>query len=315
MANTIALNLNSKRKITLAVARSVALSAPIIVGFLNTSPIPAQTSASVTMPATATPKFEVASVKPGDRRASGSGAKSDGGSGRSSGFEVEPKRFVATNTNLFTLIVKAYGLNSCRPMMRDTCILLFGGPDWIRRDGFDIAAKMPGDSPNYTLMQFQNGQAPELQHMLQALLAERFRLKIHRENRQLPVFALTVRNKEPKFKKADKSERPLVAFSPPAQVNGEDMVKLIVRNSSIQQLTDLLSIFMDRPVLNQTGLRDKYDFTLVYEANADAPGAMTAVTGPGLFTAFQEQAGLKLEATRGSVEVLVIDHVEKPSAN
>jgi uncharacterized protein (TIGR03435 family) len=93
------------------------------------------------------------------------------------------------------------------------------------------------------------------------------------------------------------------------------MVKLIVQNSSIQQLTDLLSIFMDRPVLDQTGLTDKYDFTLVYEANADAPGAMTAVTGPGLFTAFQEQAGLKLEATRGSVEVLVIDHVEKPSAN
>ncbi len=151
--------------------------------------------------------------------------------------------------------------------------------------------------------------------MLQALLADRFHLKVHGEKKQLSVFALTVGNKGPKLKKAEESERALLAFGPPAQVNGEDTVKLIVRNSSIQQLTDLLSIFMDRPVLNQTGLRDKYDFTLVYEANADAPGAMTAVTGPGLFTAFQEQAGLKLEATRGSVEVLVIDHVEKPSEN
>jgi uncharacterized protein (TIGR03435 family) len=199
--------------------------------------------------------------------------------------------------------------------VRDTCILLSGGPDWIRRDGFDIAAKMPADSRDYTLMQFQNGQAPELQRMLQALLAERFRLKVHRENRQLPVFALTVGNKGAKFKKAEPSERPLVAFGPPAQVNGEEMVKLIVQNGSIQQLTDLLSIFMDRPVLNQTGLTGKYDFTLVYEANADAPGAMTAVTGPQLFTALQEQAGLKMEATKGPVEVLIIDHVEKPSAN
>ena len=316
MANMIALNPSSKRKTTLTIAGSIAFAAPLMVGILHTSSIPAQTSASAPVPATATPKFEVASVKSGDRRASGSaGAKSDGGSGPSPGFEVQPRRFVATNANLFTLVVKAYGLNSFRPMMRDTCILLSGGPDWIRRDGFDVAAKMPGDSPHYTLMQFQNGQAPELQRMLQALLAERFRLRVHRENRQLPVFALTVGNKGPKFKKAEGSERPLVAFGPPAQVNGEDMVKLIVQNSSIQQLTDLLSAFMDRPVLNQTGLTDKYDFTLAYGTNTDVPGTMTAVTGPGLFTAFQEQAGLKLEATRGSVEVLIIDHVEKPSAN
>jgi uncharacterized protein (TIGR03435 family) len=72
---------------------------------------------------------------------------------------------------------------------------------------------------------------------------------------------------------------------------------------------------MDRPVLNQTGLKDKYDFTLDYEANADAPGPLTAVTGPGLFRSLHEQAGLKLESTKGSVEVLVIDHVEKPSEN
>lgn len=276
------------------------------------SPVRAQTSA----PVTATPKFEVASVKPGNRRASGSGiAKSDEGSGRSPGFEVEPKRFVATNSNLFTLVVKAYGLNLCRPMMRDTCILLSGGPDWIRRDGFDIAAKLPGDSPDYTLMQFMNGQARELQLMLQALLAERFRLKVHRENKQFPVFALTVGAKGPKFKKAEESERSLVAFGPPSQVNGEEMVKLIVQNGSMQELTDLLSIFMDRPVLNQTALKDKYDFTLLYERNADSPGPLTAVTGPGLSAALQEQAGLKLEATKGPVEVLVIDHVEKPSGN
>jgi uncharacterized protein (TIGR03435 family) len=275
-----------------------------MAAILNPSPVRAQT------------KFEVASVKPGDRRASGTGAaKSDEGSGPSPGFEIEPKRFVATNTNLFTLVVKAYGLISCRPMMRDTCILLSGGPDWIRRDGFDIAATMPADSPDYNLMQFQNGQAPELQRMLQALLADRFRLKVHRENKQLPVFALTVANKGPKFKKAEESERSLVAFGPPVQVNGQDMVKLMVQNGSIQQLTGLLSIFMDSPVLNQTGLTGKYDFTLVYESNPDAPGPMSAATGPALFAAFQEQAGLKLEATKGAVEVLVIDHVQKPSAN
>jgi uncharacterized protein (TIGR03435 family) len=304
------------KKVAPAVAAVAALAAPVVVGMMNAPLIRAQSSSSVPSPATAKPKFEVASVNPGDRRAAGgSGSKSEEGDVRGPGFEVEPKRFVATNVNLFTLVVKAYGLNSCRPLLRDTCILLSGGPGWFRKDGFDIAAKMPGDTPDYTLMQFQNGQAPQLQLMLQALLADRFHLKVHGEKKQLPVFALTVGNKGSRLKKAEESERPQLAFRPPAQSNGEEMVKLVVQNSSIQQLTDLLSIFMDRPVLNQTGLKDKYDFTLDYEANADAPSPLTAVTGPGLFRSLQEQAGLKLEATKDSVEVLVVDHVEKPSEN
>jgi uncharacterized protein (TIGR03435 family) len=91
-------------------------------------------------------------------------------------------------------------------------------------------------------------------------------------------------------------------------------VQLTVINHSIQELADTLSSMMDRPTLDRTGLPGKFDFTMEYEKDPDARGYLSLV-GPAMFTAFQEQLGLKLESIKAPVEVLVIDHIEKPSEN
>lgn len=94
--------------------------------------------------------------------------------------------------NLFALIVFAYGLKSCRPMISDNCALLSGGPRWLSKDTFDIDAKSPLGSKEYDTMQLRNAGAPQLQEELRNLLADRFHLKAHFEERQLPVYAFTV---------------------------------------------------------------------------------------------------------------------------
>ena len=196
------------------------------------------------------------------------------------------------------------------------CVLLGGGPEWLKKDTFDIQAKMPDDSPGYTSIQLLTGEAPQLQLMLQALLAERFSLKVHREKKQLQLYALMVGKKGPKLKKAPDGEAQLgPIFRPVLQANGETTIEMTVKNKSMQEVADVFSQLFNRPVLDRTGLKGKFDLTMEYEGNAEQAGPFTELTGPGLFTAFQEQAGLKLESTKGSVEVLVIDHVERPSEN
>jgi uncharacterized protein (TIGR03435 family) len=189
---------------------------------------------------------------------------------------------------------------------------------------------MPDGTPGYTFDQFLEGQASQLQLMLQALLAERFNLKLHRETKQLPVYAMTVGKRGPKLR--DAAEPEIIKFpdgslrknrsllwTPALEPNGERSdrnVQMIVRDRSLQDLADTLSMFMGRPVLNRTGLQGTFDITMEYEKDPDAangPGA--ALTGPAMFTAFREQLGIKFEATRGPVEILVIDHAEKPSEN
>jgi bla regulator protein BlaR1 len=312
MTRRIAEKLDFGRKLLLAAAAIAAIGGPIVFGLANAPQGKAQSKAAAGSPMA----FEVASVRPSVRRASDGAFKSEDKKGRGPAFQVEHRRLTITNLNLFALIVHAYGVRGCRPFGGGNCALLSGGPDWLRKDGFDILAKMPDDAPDYTLTitQFQNGQAPQLQLMLQALLADRFHLQLHRERKQVPVFALTIGKKGPKFKKAEESEQPMLTFRPSVQSNGQEIIQLVVKNGSMQELADLYSKFMDRPVLDRTGLKDRYDLTMDYEANADAPGPFAAATGPGLFRAFQE-AGLKLEATKGSVEVLVIDHAEHPSEN
>ena len=102
----------------------------------------------------------------------------------------------------------------------------------------------------------------------------------------------------------------------PSDRNGIPMIQLTVKHQSMQQVADTFSTFLGRPVLDRTGLNGEFDFTMEYEPDPDAsdqPGAQ--LVGPALFTAFREQAGLKMESITGTVEVLVIDHAEKPSEN
>jgi uncharacterized protein (TIGR03435 family) len=164
-------------------------------------------------------------------------------------------------------------------------------------------------------VQLVNGHAPQVQLMLQALLADRFHLKVHSEKKLMPVFAITIAKQGLKIKKADSSEDPMLMFRPSVQPDGIRIIRLVVKNGSMRDLADLYSKFLDRPIVDRSGLDGRYDFTVDYEANTDAPGPFSELSGPGLFRALEEQAGLKLEATKGTVEILVIDHAEKPSQN
>ena len=104
-----------------------------------------------------------------------------------------------------------------------------------------------------------------------------------------------------------------VRFQPAVQPNGERVIRLNAKNASMQEVVDIFSSILERPVLDRTGLKGEFDFTMEYAADGDQP--LVALGGPGLFIAFQEQAGLKLEPTRANVDVLIIDHAEKLSEN
>jgi uncharacterized protein (TIGR03435 family) len=232
-------------------------------------------------------------------------------------------------STLFRLIAQAYGIRGCGP--ETDCVLITGGLDWVRKDAFDLQAKMPDDSPDYTTAQFRDGKAPQLELMLQALLAERFNLKFHRETKELPVYVLTVVKKGPKLETA-KGEKVQakdgtfvtnrsMLWTFPREANGEfnqSAVQMLVRDRSIQELTDALSGLADHPVLNRTGLTGEFDITMQYDRDTDGPddaGPGGGLFGPSMFKAFQNELGLKFESTKGPVEVLVIDHAEKPSEN
>jgi uncharacterized protein (TIGR03435 family) len=248
--------LDFRRRLLLAAAGFVAVGGPVVFGFANS----AQDSVSLEATAGSPVAFEVASVKPSDPRGGDAGSLKGGGRRtRGAGFQVGPRRFTAARVNLFGLIAKAYGLRACRPLGGGNCALLSGGPDWLRKPRFDIQAKMPDDSPSYTSIQFQNGQAPQLQLMLQALLADRFQLRVHREKQEVPVYALTVAKRGPKLAKADAGEEHKLFFRPSLQPDGEGTIQLVARSSSLQEVAELYSQFMDRPVLDRTGLEGRFD--------------------------------------------------------
>jgi len=271
--------------------------------------------------------FEVASIRPSNPKAGGGGGggkSKDGGGGLFPALEHH--RFNYSDT-VFGLIAHAYGVGSCR-ILAANCAFISGGPDWIKKDRFDIQTKTPDGSPDYTFRQFMNGETPQLDLMLQALLAERFNLKIHHETKQLPVYALTFVKKSSKLQAASGEMIQLkdgtsvrnrsLLWTPaplPDGTRSDHLIRMFVRDRSIQELAETLSNLMDRPVLDRTGLKGNFDITVDYEKNPDADNPGLDISGPAMFTAFQEQLGLKFEATRAPVDVLVIDHAEKPSEN
>ena len=155
--------------------------------------------------------------------------------------------------------------------------------------------------------------------MIQKLMADRFQLKFHREKKELSAYAITVAKTGKKFEKSEQDPNAL----PGLFFRG--LGNLIVRNATITEFANLMQgAVLDRPVVDQTGLTEKYDFTLKWTLE---PGQMmgfggppppppdTADAPPDLFTAVQQQLGLRLESTKAPVDVLVVDKVEKPGAN
>jgi bla regulator protein blaR1 len=196
---------------------------------------------------------------------------------------------------------------------------VIGEPEWSSTEGFDIEAKVaPADLPTLGKMTFEQRRT-----MFQSILADRFKLVIHHETRELPVYVLSVAKGGTKLK-------PSAPDDPAAQIprrigmminNG----KVTANDAHLSTLVSVLSRTLGRTIIDKTGLTGNYDFTLEYapEEGAPQPGAAAggappaspSDSAPSIFTALQEQLGLKLESTKGPVDVIVIDHIEKAAEN
>jgi uncharacterized protein (TIGR03435 family) len=198
------------------------------------------------------------------------------------------------------IIMQAYGVGAFQ---------ISGGPDWIRTNRWDILAKADGVEGRLT----RDQENP----MLRSLMAERFQLKVHRETKEMPVYALMV----------EKSGLKLVVHTGAEQQFRNPYGSLTVKKGGMAALATWLSRGLGRMVIDKTDLSGEYDYSLEWtpapgEGGAESiglppetPTAHAETNGPSLFTALQEQLGLRLVSQRGPVEVIVIDSVEKPSAN
>ena len=178
---------------------------------------------------------------------------------------------------------------------------LVGEPDWAKTERWNVDG-VPDVEGEPSMRQ--------LQEMMQKILVERFGLKLHHEQREISVFALTVAKGGPKM--TPNPSDPTGWFDQQNSIgNGRDVEAL--KNASMTDLAHILQFRVDRPVVDQTGLKGRYDLKLQWSTDE----AQTTQTDelPGLFTALTEQIGLKLEPVRAPADVLVIDQVQKPSPN
>jgi uncharacterized protein (TIGR03435 family) len=237
--------------------------------------------------------------------------------------QVDPKRFAISNTTLYHLITLAYGKSCEFWELLPPTDGLSGGPGWVRADRWDVQAVIPEGSPSYTAQQFRRGEAPKLQKMIQTLLADRFKLVLRKETKEMPVYLLTVGKDGPKFTEWKEGDRvTLGAFNVGPNRDNTYLVARIAGNKgSMTDLSHLLQSATLRPVLNRTGLQGDFNFEFLYAPTADRfpelanSGRLPFLPSPSLFTSIEENLGLKLEAARAPVELLVIDHVEKPLPN
>jgi uncharacterized protein (TIGR03435 family) len=275
------------------------------------------------------PQFEVASIKPN-------------ATGRGTLIEMPPNgRLNISSATFKTLMKIAYRVEDYQ---------IIGGPDWIGVDRFDVQARPPEDyqAPPVVPCFAVNCPLTPAQIMMQGLLEDRFRLKTHREKKELPVYELTIGKNGFKLKEVPPpsdspdprrmpplppppppgTSPPTVASALPTPPPGVTMgfpFGLAASGVALGALDLMLQGILGRPVIDKTGIKGFYDIKIVYSregipGNGPAPpavdGAQTASDPrPSIFTALQEELGLKLESAKGPVEVVVIDSVSKPSEN
>ena len=243
------------------------------------------------------PTFEVASVRPN--------TSGDGGGG----INIQPGgRVTALNVPLLWLIESAYSLGHYQ---------LEGGPAWVHTDRFDVIAKAETDIPRPVA----GGPPGPFHFMLRALLAERFKLAVHQEKRDLPIYELhlaradgklgqglrrsdfdcTTAEKMPDGRLRDRNDgRPTCGMS----MRG---AQITAHSIPLSRLVEVIEGNVHRPVVDRTNLRGLFDIDVAWASNPTDPSK------PSIFTALQEQLGLKLVSARGPVEVLVVDRAERPT--
>jgi uncharacterized protein (TIGR03435 family) len=279
MAHRNAHKLDRRRKALLAAAGALAVVVPIAIGVMCAPSSRAQSQTAAASPAV----FEVASVKP-----------AQSGDTERSLTHNPGARLTTSNATVRMLIMLAY------QVMPDQ---ISGGPNWVESDGFDIDAR--GKGPKATPAQFRQ--------MIQSLLADRFQLKVHRVTKELPIYALVLAKNGTKLVEAkDQDSEVSMRTDAPGHMTG---VK-----ATMPMFASALSRPLQRRVIDETGLRGAYTFKLQFVPDQKPPkpgedASSPGSDGPSIFAALQEQLGLNLKVTKGPVEILVIDHAEKPTAN
>jgi uncharacterized protein (TIGR03435 family) len=234
--------------------------------------------------------FEVASIKVSDPNSKNFGIGTAPGG-----------RFVANNWTLKRLIAYAYRVQDNQ---------IFGGPPWVNSDRFDIVAKAEEGSIPDDDRPSNPGKLPPIRYLVQTLLAERFNLKLHRDVRELPTFELVIAKSGAKLQKAD-----------PQATGVPDLGARHIYAESItpRTLSAALSQELRRTVVDKTGLDDLYRVHLEWGVNMDnTPDAGTTVPAdarPSIFTAIEEQLGLRLESRKTLTDVLIVDSADKPLPN
>jgi uncharacterized protein (TIGR03435 family) len=287
----------------LTVATIAAFALPISCGLLHSTRSRAQVAAE--NHAGKLPAYEVVSIKPSEV------------SGRvMSRMMFTPEGFHATNIVLKGLIQDAYGVKEHQ---------VFGAPSWLSSVFYDVEAKVEGSDVSAVrqLTVAQRGR------MLQPVLADRLQLKVHSETREVTVYELVVAKNGPKLPEAKPGDTyPNGLKGPDGGSGGSGMAlmgmgTLTAQAVPISAFVDMLSQRLGSTIVDKTGLTGKYDVKMQWqeeERPPSLPGEPSAPvpqdsSGPSIYTALQEQLGLKLESRKAPIQVIVIDHVEKPSAN
>jgi bla regulator protein blaR1 len=282
MMNRNTCNLNFGRRLLLVAAGFTAVVLPLAVGAFHIPPVRAQQPAGPL-------EFDAASVKPSNPNSTNGTVVNTTPGGR----------LHVVNATLKDLIETAYDVRSFQ---------IEGGPKWADATRYDVDA-VPGAHPQGTAVTPQDWT--NVRFEVQALLKDRFQLQLHRESRIAPIYSLAI------AKGGIRSSVLSTTQSPQKGITAGQGT-MLGEAASMTQLSYKLSRLLQRPVVNNTGLEGNFDFKLEWtpDPGTSAPdGQPVDTSGPSIFSALQEQLGLRLEATKGPVDVLVIDHVDKPSGN
>ena len=234
------------------------------------------------MAADADPDWEVATVRPSDPNE------------KEQSFMVRGRHIIVKNQPVEKMLMVGYGLQKNQ---------IAGAPDWVKTENFDVDGLADAEG---------QPQVKQFQTMVRKLLLERFGLKMHNEQREMPVYALTVAKDGPKLTPSKSGPNTLPREEVRGDAAGERTLEFL--NISMQDFGLMMLYYLDKPVVDRTDLKVKYDFNLKYTYD-DERAPTDGSAPPGLFTAIQEQIGLKLEPVRAPAPVLVVDQIQKPSAN
>jgi uncharacterized protein (TIGR03435 family) len=326
LSGRVAHELRVSRMLLLAMAAVFPFAVPIGVGMMNASP----SSQNILRPAD-TPKWEAVSIKPCMDQNNGGRGRGGGPSPGRLNMPCFPVKFFIQSA--YDLFASGHGVKGAITSNSRT-VPIEGGPSWINSDLYEITAKAEGTPARETM------QGP----MLQALLEDRFHLRIHREIGEMPLYALTVAKGGPKLEPFEEGScftpQPGTPLPPPDKFRPCGGI-LFRRNGPVQILEmwgmtlgkisqNLTWNVVDRQVIDKTGIAGTFNIHLEFAPDTATPGGVPGrdgvpggvggvvaadPSGPSIFTAIQEQLGLKLEATRGPGQFLVIDSIERPTEN